>query len=1030
MMAASFTTPIVCPVLIGRTSHLETLVHYMEQMCGGRGHTVLITGEAGIGKSRLIAEAITRLRSSQAQAPHAAPLILQGRCFEPDSVLPYAPLLDLLRTFFAAYAPDNIASFLGPAAPELVKLLPELATLVPDLAPSTTLDPEQEKRRLYQALINFFMHLSATQPLLIIVEDVHWSDDTSLEFLLYLARRVPSHHTLLVLTYRSEEVRPTLTRLLAGLDRERLATELLLSRLTTSEVEAMIRAIFALPRPVRADFLEKISTLTEGNPFFLEEILKSLITASEIFYIDGMFDRKPMGELHIPRSVQLAVQQRLDHLSSDARQLLNFAAVAGQRFDFALLQHLMQQNEGDMVLILKELIAAQLVVEESAEVFAFRHALTRQAVYTDLLVRERKVLHRLIAQTYLELLSVETLESHLDDLAYHYHAAGEWVKVLEYAPRAGEKAQTLCAPGAALEHFTHALEAIRHLSLPTSPASPTLPALPALPPLYRARAQAYETLGEFERALGDYQQALDAAHNIQDRIAEWQSLLDLGALWTERDYEQAGNYFQRAITLAREMVDPSALAHTLNRVGNWYANREQPHEGLPYHQEALDIFKRSNDQHGIAETLDFLGTTSLMSNLLLQGIAYHKQAIALWRELENRQVLISSLGMATMRTPNYLSDTLVWLTKNGRECIHDAEEAVALARQIGWRAGEAYALAFLGVGLGSQGEYARAWMCGHTSLNIAREIEHGLWTTFAHFLLGSLSLDLLDLAQAQDHLEMALALAQESGSQFWLRITTGSLASLCIAKREFARAASLLSTTTDTTNTTNTIPSIQTTAQRFLWYARAELELAQHRPTNTLKIIDQLIASAYVEPGGVIPKLEHLRGEALIACKRKTEAEAVLQTAYATAQAQGLRSRLWRISITHAKLAAAQGQREQAEALTTQARTIIEELATNAPDASLRDSFLSCATAQLPRQPALSPRRAAKRTFDGLTEREREVASLVALGMSNRALAEELIVSERTIGKHIERIMSKLGFDSRSQIAAWAVQKGLLKNDL
>jgi predicted ATPase len=456
-MTASFTTSIVCPVLIGRGSQLETLVQLMEQGCAGQGQTVLVTGEAGIGKSRLVTEAVKRLNSSRLQARQPAALMLQGHCFEQDAVLPYAPLLDVLHTFFASRSPGDIARSLGPTAPELVKLLPELATLLPNLTASPLLAPEQEKRRLFEALKQFLTRLSATSPLLLIIEDVHWSDDTSLEFLLYLARHMVSHPILLLLTYRGEELHPALARFLAALDRERLAIEFTLVRLSNDEVEAMIHAILHLPPPARIDFLEAIFALTEGNPFFIEEILKSLIPEGATFDEAGTLDLQPhqtgfAGRPRIPRSVMVAVQQRLDHLSPDARNLLSIAAVAGRRFDFALLQALIQQDETTLTQLVKELLTAQLVVEESEDVFTFRHALTRQATYTDLLARERKTLHRSIAGT-MERLYADVLDAHLDDLAYHFYAAGAWAKVLEYAQHAGEKAQRFYAPRTALEHL-------------------------------------------------------------------------------------------------------------------------------------------------------------------------------------------------------------------------------------------------------------------------------------------------------------------------------------------------------------------------------------------------------------------------------------------------------------------------------------------------------------------------------------------------------------------------------------------------
>ena len=394
-MTVSLNQPVVCPVLIGRTPDLALLQLSLEQVKSGKGQVVLLCGEAGIGKSRLVAEIQTEAFAQGFQ-------LLQGNCFPTDRSFPYAPLLDLLRSIFLASSTAQVEALVGPYAREFAPLLPDVIHLFPDLTvlpPLPSLDPEQEKRRLFAALAHFFLSQAAEQPLLLVVEDLHWSDNTSLELLQYLARRCATQPLLVLLTYRSDEVRPTLSHWLAELDREHLGQEVALTRLTRSETGAMLGAIFALERPVQAAFLDAIYTLTEGNPFFIEEILKSLIAAGEISYTDGAWDRKPLGELHIPRSIADAVHQRSDHLSESARQLVVLAAVAGRRFDFAVLQQMTHHDEQQLLTLMKELMSAQLVVEESAEQFAFRHALTRQAIYTELLVRERKALHRTIAET-------------------------------------------------------------------------------------------------------------------------------------------------------------------------------------------------------------------------------------------------------------------------------------------------------------------------------------------------------------------------------------------------------------------------------------------------------------------------------------------------------------------------------------------------------------------------------------------------------------------------------------------------------
>jgi predicted ATPase len=261
------------------------------------------------------------------------------------------------------------------------------------------LDPEQDKRRLFATLTHFFIGLTTKQPVLLTVEDIHWSDDTSLEFFHLLARRCLAHPLLLVLTYRNDEIHPDLSHWLAQLDRAHLAHEIVLTALARSEVDAMLRAIFGLQGPAPAETLDAIYALTEGNPFFIEEILKSLITVGAITTsgIDASLSADRIGEgyalnaMPIPRSLQGAVQQRVNQLSAAARHVLTLAAVAGRRFDFAILQGITQHDEAELLRLMKELIAAQLVVEESEEQFAFRHALTREAIYKQLLLRERKM---------------------------------------------------------------------------------------------------------------------------------------------------------------------------------------------------------------------------------------------------------------------------------------------------------------------------------------------------------------------------------------------------------------------------------------------------------------------------------------------------------------------------------------------------------------------------------------------------------------------------------------------------------------
>ncbi len=846
---------------------------------------------------------------------------------------------------------------------------------------------------------------------MLVIEDLHWCDESSLEFLQYFLRHSTSFPWLVLLTYRSDEVDPLLRNWLAQQDRERRTQECSLARLTRSDVEAMLTAIFDLPPTPRSELLNALYPLTEGNPFFVEEVLTSLQAAGAIFYAEGAWRSKALEHLHIPRSIAAAVQQRSARLSEKAHELLTLAAVAGRRFEVDLLLSVTQQTEEQFLHLLKELIAAQLVVEESGEQFAFRHALTRYAIYEQLLRRERKALHRTLAEA-MEWLYHATLDAHLEDLAYHFSEAGVWEKAFEYAQRAGEKALSFYAPRAAIDAYTLALTATYQLSL--------------IPPssLFLARGQAYELLGEFERARADYEKALQGTRSTGESRTEWEALLHLGMVWAGRDYEHSGEYYRHAFDLAHTLGDPSITAHSLNRLGNWHLNVERPLEALAHHQEALRIFQELGDRSGIAETLDLLGMTSYLGGGLSSGTEYYRQAVALFRELDDQQGLASSLATLTMRGITYQTDIVAPAVAHVSEVIPDGELALLIARETEQRAAEAYALISLAFALGPQGDYARALECAWQGLRIAEEIDHRQWMTAAHCALGALHRDLLAFPEAQQQLEWALQLATEICSFHWIHCARGHLASTYVLASELLQAERTLKATSAST------PSAQTLGQRLLWCARAELALARNDPSRALQIVEQLTTSATsTGDSGDILRLARLRGEALTACNQTSEAEAVLQRARKTAQERGALPLLWRIHLALATCYQSQRRYEAAEESLLAARGIIDQLARNVPGEVLRADFLRYAHGLLSLIPPPSPRQAVKRTYDGLTEREREIAVRIARGQSSREIADALVISTRTVETHIGNILSKLGYTARTQIAAWAAGKGLVKKD-
>jgi DNA-binding CsgD family transcriptional regulator len=992
---------IISPIIAGRTEELAILQRWFASVQPSHGSTILLSGEAGIGKSRLI-------RELKASAASGGSVVFQGNCFEPDSTLPLAPFIDLLR-----HAPIELLRedhFLA-AAPQLLKLTPEYAPMFPDIQLASAAEPEHEKRNLFRALTSW---LAAPRPTeqalvstLIVIEDVHWCDDLSLELLLQLARVIANQPVLLVLTYRSDETWPPLNRLLAQFDRERLAYELPLQPLVHSAVEAMICSIFEQTNPISREFLDAIYSLTEGNPFFVEEVLKSLVAVDDIFYANGRWDRKKLSELRVPRTVAMSVEQRLATISAPARQALELACVVGQSFSFAALCELTGMSESLLTRHLRELIQAQLVIELSVDTFAFRHALTREAIYATLLKRERREMHCLVGQV-IEQQSLRLSAPRDAELAYHFGEAQIWGKALHYARRAGEKAQAVFAPREAIAHFSQAIEAAAYLD-------PSQQDAVDIGSLYLARGKAYEQVGEFNTALNDLEAALAMAQTRGDQHAEWQVLHDLGFLWVSRDYVKAGTYFDRMLDVAQQMGDSMALAHSLNRVGNRLVNLDQPDEALRLHYEALRIFLAIGDRQGEAATHDLLGLTGFMAGNVAEGVAHYEQAIAQFRNLNDPGGLLSALAIFASRHQNYMGNATIWTGVPIAICLRDGEEALRIARELGARPFEALALWSLGISACTAGQYRSGLGRLVQAVSLAHELEHGQFVMAAEWALGAALLDILHQAEALPYLERAYALARETHSVYMHRIVAGYIASALIQQGKLGAAANILEQ-----ELSPRLP-MRTSGQRQLWCARAEWLLASGDAPSALDLLERLIdATTHVESRGrdALPRLSRLRGEALAAMGRYAEAEAGLVAAMQFAQEW--KPMLWRLYLSLGNLLRRQNRRDQADEAYAQARLTFTELADEIEDVGLRAHYLARAQALIP---GVTRKQAAKHQHDGLTAREREVAILIARGKTNREIADTLVVSPRTVDNHVANVLSKLGFTSRSQVAAWAAKK-------
>ena len=440
----------LCPVLIGRDNELSTLEDALLAANRGEGQVVLLTGDAGMGKTRLAAE-LTR------RAQRMGMTVLIGGCSEADLPLPYLPFLEAIGNYLAASDIKNVRSRLGPIRRELAHLFPQLE---PDGVPVDTTDQTSGRTRLFEAILSLLILPAVEHGLMVIVEDLHWADASTRELLDYLTRRLRNVRILVVATYRRDEMhrRHPLVPLIQGWRRRSATTIVELEALTPANVAQMVTAIFDLKEGVQDDTRDFLHARTEGNPLVLEEMLKAALDRGDIFRTATGWTRKTLADIRIPNSVRETILLRLDRLSPDQVAVLRAAAVLGQNFDYSTLVEMADLDAAFVQGAIEASIQQQLLVDVPGEAgrYRFRHALTREAIYDDMIIPHRERLHGRAADVLMARADVPASE-----LCNHLLAGGRKSEAVPKALQAAEAAELSYAFAEAAALYEKVLSEVR-----------------------------------------------------------------------------------------------------------------------------------------------------------------------------------------------------------------------------------------------------------------------------------------------------------------------------------------------------------------------------------------------------------------------------------------------------------------------------------------------------------------------------------------------------------------------------------------
>ena len=436
--------------LVARTAELEALEMALESAQDGAGRLVMLTGEPGIGKTRLAQELAQRADARGA-------LVATGCCYEPHATTAFYVVREVFGALYAA-APKALRQMVAKQWSAVLSLLPNAPARAHTAPVTTTLNDQQ---LLFRQLTGFVLAVASTQPVVVLLDDLHWADVASLDFLGHLARQTRGAGVLLVGTYRDVEMRrqPALRALLLEMIRERLVERVALRRLDLEETAALVGAALVVLEPgmVAEDLAQMIHRTTEGHPFFALEMLRALVTWGDVTCQAGRWDRRAMGDVELPENVREMVEAQVARLGPSARALLEDASVLGQTFTFDLVRRMNARPADEVEAALEEALAAELAREAGGLGYIFNHALTQRAIYGAIPAPRRRRLHHSAGE------ALETLPEHerrrrAAELAWHFRQGDDRERALTHTLLAGEEAERVYAHSEAHAHFSVAID--------------------------------------------------------------------------------------------------------------------------------------------------------------------------------------------------------------------------------------------------------------------------------------------------------------------------------------------------------------------------------------------------------------------------------------------------------------------------------------------------------------------------------------------------------------------------------------------
>jgi len=803
--------------LIDRVKEMGAIREAIDRAVRNEGGLVFVNGEAGIGKTRLTKEAC-------AYAHLRGMKVLNGRypaLFTTNGIPPYVLWSEVIKGYVMTSTPEQVWRVIGLYPAEVCKLVPEVKQKLVAIPQSSPISPEHERLRLFEAISQFITNISRDAPLLVILDDLQWADQSSLLLLHYLARGIQNEALLILCAYRDSDIdeKHPLSPILMELNRERLVQTITLKRMSSDEIFDMIKQILE-GDDVPKEFCQLVYEKTKGNPFFVEEVIKSLKEELIIYREENRWKANNVSNIELPKSVKSVVKSRIERLDDECQNVLATASIVGERFSFEALREVVGINESKLYETMEKILKTGLIKENvilGEDVYFFADVMVRDVLYGEVSHLRRKRLHSSVGCA-LERVYGKKIEQHFGELAYHFLEAGNENKALDYFLKAGEKAEKIYAHDEAFSYLHHALELLGKKEESVEQEASTI-----------------EKLGDIKAWIGEPDACMEywnKSLKLWNQLGDLKSVSRLNGkmghmLWeTIGNGEEASRHHQTALEILEKETESVELASLYEDISRMLWRSGKHDEALPWAQKGFALALRLGNAEVLARCYASLGALRLFegdydraSEYLEEGakIAVDNNCVASLRLYQNLCSVYFGKGdfqknFETCQKAFELAKRVgdvSWITMNGyllattyvfmgemQNAVALFEEVLALDKKTKNSTHIALIMSSLGQCYHILGEWDKSLQYLTEALGLSKKIGDYQVIGYANRWLGELYLEMENFTEAERYINEVNNIYEKAGDTMGqLSETFPALSKLYLIRGEITRAQELIEKT-------------------------------------------------------------------------------------------------------------------------------------------------------------------------------------------------------------------------------------------